>query len=106
MSGFFYSFTPLSKSSNDGLQHISARTLDQYYYIAQKNGLMINKVTVDKYQKTSKCMIWLWPTLYGFTKLKRIDFKIHNQIKLLLGRNMFISFEKEVSSSQVKTHKT
>ncbi|MBA7608762.1 Ubiquinone biosynthesis O-methyltransferase [subsurface metagenome] len=96
MSGFFYSFNPLTECRDDGLQHVTARTLDQYCYIAQKEGFKVSNVRTDKYQSTSKCMIWLWPILYGFTKLRRIDFKIHNQIKLLLGRIIFISFKKEI----------
>ncbi|UCF42232.1 MAG: class I SAM-dependent methyltransferase, partial [Planctomycetota bacterium] len=99
MSGFFYSFEPLEGHNNNGRQHISARTLDQYCYIAHRSGFELRKMTVDKYQKTSKSMICLWPILYGFSRLQRIDFKTHNQIKLLLGRKMFLSFEQETLPS-------
>ncbi len=101
ISGFFYSFEPLSRSRDDGLQHVSARTLDQYCYIAQKNGLKPGNVKVDKYQSTSKCIVWLWPILYAFTKLRGIDFKIHNQIKLLLGRIIFLSFKKRIPPNNI-----
>ncbi|UCF42233.1 MAG: class I SAM-dependent methyltransferase [Planctomycetota bacterium] len=101
MSGFFYSFKPLSRGRDDQFQHVTARTLDQYYYIAKQNGFTVGNVRTDKYQSTSKSMIWLWPLLYGFTKLKGIDFYIHNQIKILLGRILFISFKKKVLPSNI-----
>jgi len=95
VSGFFYSFKPLDMNDNDGLQHVSSKTIDQYHYIAKKNGFTIDTATVDKYQSTSKYLLLLWPFLYLFTRLMRIDFKIHNNIKWLLGRKLFIVFKKD-----------
>lgn len=95
VSGFFYSFKPLDVNDNHGLQHVSSLTLDQYNYLARKNGFTVDTVRVDKYQSTSKYLLWLWPFLYLFTRIMRIDFRIHNDIKLMLGRVLFIAFRKD-----------
>ena len=93
LSGFFYGFKPIDMSKAYGLSHVSSITLDQYKYIANKNDFDVYKVEVDKYQSTSKLLLWLWIFLYAFTKLRKIDFSAHNNLKLLLGRKLFMAFQ-------------
>jgi cyclopropane fatty-acyl-phospholipid synthase-like methyltransferase len=93
LSGFFYAFKPIDTSKAYGLSHVSSITLDQYNYIANKNGFDVYRVEVDKYQTTSKLLLWLWIFLYAFTKLRKIDFRAHNNLKVLLGRKLFIAFQ-------------
>jgi cyclopropane fatty-acyl-phospholipid synthase-like methyltransferase len=93
LSGFFYGFKPIDTSKAYGLSHVSSITLDQYNYIANKNGFDVYRVEVDKYQSTSKLLLWLWIFLYAFTKLRKIDFSAHNNLKVLLGRKLFIAFQ-------------
>ncbi len=57
-SGFFYSFNPLEIKNYDGLQHVSSLTLNQYDYVAIKNGFLNATVSIDKKQSTSQ---WLMP---------------------------------------------
>ena len=94
--GFFYSFEPLRTEGDDGLQHVSGRTLDQYRYLAERNGLAIREIDVDKYQTTSWVLLVLWPILWAYGRIRRIHHSGHNQWRLLLGRIMFVVFEKPV----------
>jgi hypothetical protein len=75
-------------------------TLDQYNYIANKNGFDVYRVEVDKYQSTSKLLLWLWIFLYAFTKMRKIHFRAHNNLKLLLGRKLFIAFQARENGAQ------
>ncbi len=91
--GFFYSFNELDHGNHDGLQHVTARTIDQYTYIAKKHGF--NKITyeVDKLQSTSRVILPLiYPIIFLGIILKRIPVT-HNRIKLLLGRILFVRFQ-------------
>lgn len=91
-SGFFYSFNPLEIKNYDGLQHVSSLTLNQYDYVAIKNGFKNAEVMIDKKQSTSMwLMFFLYPFLWIYTKLKGKSI-IHNSFKLLLGRILFLSF--------------
>ncbi len=92
-SGFFYSFSKLDIENNDGLQHVASRTLDQYNYIAGRNGFEKANVEIDKKQNTS---IWLFIFLFPFiwiNKNIRKTSNFHNTNKLLLGRLLFLNFE-------------
>ena len=99
LSGFFYSFGPLELDKHDGLQHVSSITYDQFRYIAKKKGFTIDTISVDKYQLTSKFLLGLWPFLYLYPRTKGKGFSIHNDIKLLLGRILFIAFTKDIKKS-------
>lgn len=91
--GFFYSFKQLEMTNYNGLQHIASLTLDQYNYVAIKNGFKASEVDIDKKQRTSRWILFfLWPFLMLNAKLKNIP-NTHNKLKLLLGRILFLRFE-------------
>lgn len=94
MSGFFYSFNPLEMNNHDGLQHVSSLTLDQYNYLAVKNNFTKAVIEIDKKQSTSKyLLIFLYPILLLYRIIKHFKSN-HNQTKLLLGRILFLTFNK------------
>ena len=93
LSGFFYSFNPLELNNYDGLQHITSRTINQYNYIAIKNGFQNAKVETDKKQSTSKwLLIIFYPFLWLYQQRKKNTI-IHNSKTLLLGRLLFLTFK-------------
>ena len=57
LSGFYYSFRPLEKRNYDGLQHVASLTLDQYNYIAIRQGFHAAEVEIDKQQSTSRWLL-------------------------------------------------
>lgn len=94
LSGFFQSFDKLDHSNHDGLQHIASLTLDQYNYIAMKNGFGQADPEIDRKHNTAQwLLVILFPLIYIYMKLKKAD-GFHNQKRLLLGRLLFLSFNK------------
>jgi SAM-dependent methyltransferase len=93
-TGFFYSVEPLDPYKTGGLQHVSALTLDQYRYLGHKSGFTLNEVSYDKVQRISIFLLFLWPFLWIGSKIKKIDFSVHNRISLLIGRILFLKFNK------------
>jgi SAM-dependent methyltransferase len=90
--GFFYSFNPLDKDNYDGLQHVASLTLDQYNFTAIKNGFKAAEYDIDKKQSTSiLLLILLYPFILLNIKLRKAP-AMHNEIKLLLGRLIFLNF--------------
>ncbi|HEY3279927.1 MAG TPA: class I SAM-dependent methyltransferase [Gemmatimonadales bacterium] len=94
LSGFFYSFKPIDRARDNGLQHVASLTLDQYRYVAGRSGLTLESVACDKYQRSSLALLWLAPAVYAFSGLAGIEFKVHNTLDLLLGRILFLAFRK------------
>ncbi|MCB0703915.1 MAG: methyltransferase domain-containing protein [Saprospiraceae bacterium] len=95
LTGFYYSFKPLELNNYNGLQHINARTVDQYNYIAQKHGFETAALEIDKKQRSSIWLMTFWsPFLWIYPKMKKIK-PIHNLPKLLVGRLLFLSFRKK-----------
>lgn len=92
--GFFYSFKPLDLENKHGLEHVNSLTLDQYRYIAHKNGFEIADIGVDKRQNESILMLALVPLLWLMAKLQRVPFGAHGTTTLLLGRKLFIAFRR------------
>lgn len=91
-SGFYYSFKPLDMANHDGLQHVASLTLDQYNYVAMKNGFNPAKIEIDRKQSTSKwLLVLLSPILWIYPSFKKLS-SMHNQSKLLLGRLLFLTF--------------
>ncbi len=91
--GFFYSFGKLDLANNDGLQHVASLTLDQYNYIALRNGFTIANYDIDKKQNTSTWLLLLiFPFIWINNTLRKIS-NFHNMKTLLLGRLLFLSFE-------------
>lgn len=92
-SGFFYSFGALEYDNYNGLQHVASLTIDQYNYIAVKNGFSNAEIDIDKKQNTST---WLFIILYPFVwlhcRLHRASM-MHNRVRILLGRLLFMKFK-------------
>ena len=92
-SGFYYSFQPLDLKNYNGLQHVSSLTIDQYNYIAIRQGFEAAKVHIDKKQRTSLwLLIVLIPFLWLYPRLTKIG-SVHNKQKLLVGRLLLLSFQ-------------
>lgn len=94
-TGFFYSFKPLELKNYDGLQHVASLTVNQYNYLGMQNGFKCSIINIDKKQKTSISLSFLWPFLWIYSKVKKVDFNVHNKINLLMGRKLFLTFETE-----------
>lgn len=93
LRGFHYSFGPLDLKNHDGLQHVASLTLDQYNYIAVKNGFHEAEFDIDRKQSTSRWfLLLLYPLLFLIRKLSNKS-TFHNQKKLLLGRLLFLNFK-------------
>lgn len=93
--GFFYSFKPLEMNNYDGLQHVCSMTIDQYNYAAIKNGFGAAAFDIDRMQNSSR---WLLIPIYPFIWLDQLIKKtsdVHNKIKLLIGRILFLNFENQ-----------
>ncbi len=93
-SGFFYGFKPLNHQNNDGLQHLSSLTVDQYINLGLNKGFSKYDFSVDKKQTTSRLYMFLLPFLWIYCRLRKIDYQIHNQYKYLTGRILFACFMK------------
>ena len=93
-SGFFYAFKPLVHSQNDGLQHLSSLTADQYENLALNSGFKKLEISIDKRQSTSRLLLFMVPFLWIYCKLKKIDYKVHNRKSFLLGRILFVTARK------------
>lgn len=93
-SGFYFSFIPLEHERNDGLQHISSLTVDQYKNLAVRSNFSDFNVTIDKQQRTSRWLSFLVPFIRLYCKLKSIDYDIHNRYDLLTGRVLFARLTK------------
>ena len=92
--GFFYSFKPLDLENKHGLEHVNSLTLDQYRYLAHRNGFEIAKVGVDRRQHSSILLLGFLPLLWLMAKLQRVPFGAHGTLGLLLGRKLFIAFRR------------
>jgi len=102
LRGFYYSYKPLHPTNFDGLQHVASLTLDQYNYIAVKNGFQKACFDIDKKQGTSKWLLLLFfPLIFINTIIKNVP-TFHNEIKLLLGRLLFLSFKNNKSLACIK----
>jgi SAM-dependent methyltransferase len=93
-SGFFYGFKPIIHNNNDGLQHLSSRTVDQYINIGLNRGFREYDIAIDRRQTTSRIYMILLPFIWIYCRLKKIDFSVHNQYIYLTGRILFGCFRK------------
>jgi len=92
--GFPFAFNPLELENYNGLQHLSSLSLDQYNYLANKHGFEQAEFDVDREQATSRLLRWLFfPIMFIVQKVKGYS-TLHNQKKLLLGRLLFLVFQK------------
>jgi SAM-dependent methyltransferase len=93
-SGFFYGFKPINHENNDGLQHLSSLTVDQYINLGLNKGFRQCDFSIDKQQATSRIYLFMMPFLWLYCRLKKIDYSVHNQYKYLTGRILFACFRK------------
>lgn len=91
-SGFFYSFNPIDRQRDDGLQHVASLTVDQYRYVAGRNGLTLETIACDKHQRSSIALLWFVPLIWLHSKLSGLEWRTHNSWTLLLGRILFLAF--------------
>lgn len=93
--GFPFSFNPLEMDNYNGRQHLASLSLDQYNYLAVKHGFGPAEFDIDRRQGTSR-FLWclLAPFMYVSQKWKGYS-NLHNRKKLLLGRLLFMVFQKE-----------
>lgn len=94
LSGFFYSFSPLDYSKNDGLQHLASLTIDQYKYLALKSHFKDIDISFDKRQSSSLYLSFIQPFIWLYCKLNAIKFNIHNKFDYLTGRILFVKLKK------------
>jgi hypothetical protein len=87
----------LDRENHDGLQHLTARTLDQYNFIAVKYGFKPAKLAIDKQQSSSSWLRVLMQPFLWLNAMIRKEPSNHNQKKLLLGRLLFMEFEKKAA---------
>jgi SAM-dependent methyltransferase len=93
-SGFFYAFKPLDHNNNDGLQHLSSLTVDQYINLGKTKGFIRFDFSIDKQQTTSRLYLFMVPFMWLYCKMKKIDYRNHNRYDFLTGRILFASFRK------------
>jgi SAM-dependent methyltransferase len=97
--GFFYSFDPLERTNYDGLQHVASLTLDQYNYAAIKNGFNEAEYEIDRKQGSSTWLLLLiYPFIWLNTHIRNAPV-MHNKMKLLLGRLLFLNFQNNKTPS-------
>jgi SAM-dependent methyltransferase len=97
--GFLYSFNPLEMDNYNGRQHVASINLDQYNYLAIKHGFGQAEFDIDGEQRTSRWLRCLFfPHMFFTQKIKGYS-TLHNQKKLLLGRLLFMVFQKETKES-------
>jgi len=94
--GFPFAFNPLEMDNYNGLQHVAALNLDQYNYLANKHGFGQAECDIDREQSTSRFLRCLLLPLMFISQLIKGYSNIHNQKKLLLGRLLFMVFQKEM----------
>lgn len=100
VKGHFYSFGPLEMSNYNGLQHVASLTLDQYNYVAIKNGFEKAIYEIDKEQKTSRFLsLLVFPLMWLAKTAGRVP-SLHNNKQLLLGRKLFMNFRKSLSQKE------
>jgi SAM-dependent methyltransferase len=93
-SGFFYAFKPLDHHKNDGLQHLSSLSVDQYINLGLTRGFRSYDFSIDKQQTTSRLYLFMVPFIWLYCRLKKIDYRIHNRYEYLTGRILFACFRK------------
>ncbi len=77
------------------MQHVSALSFDQYQYLARKYGFRVRSISADKHQSTSRALSFMRPFLALFSLMRGFDNTLHNNSTTLLGRTLFIAFEKD-----------
>lgn len=93
-TGFFFAFKPLDHVQNDGLQHLSSLTVDQYSDMAVRTGFSAIHIAVDKRQRSSRWLAFLVPFIWLSCRFRKIPFGLHNRYSYLTGRLLFFKITK------------
>jgi SAM-dependent methyltransferase len=93
--GFPFAFNPLEMDNYNGLQHVASLSVDQYNYLALKHGFGQAEIDIDREQSTSRFLRLLFLPLILLSQRIKGYSKLHNQRKLLLGRLLFMVFQKK-----------
>lgn len=93
-SGHAYGFPPLSAERRAGSQHIASRTLDQYRWLAETNGLKLIRTQTDKVQRSSALLAPAWLLLRALTFPFGPRSAGQNRLHLLVGRTLVAVFGK------------
>ena len=93
--GFLFAFNPLEMNNYEGMQHLASLSLDQYNYLAVKHGFAAAEYDVDRVQSTSRVLRLIFMPLMFISRLVKGYSNNHNQKKLLLGRLLFLAFQKK-----------
>lgn len=99
-SGHYWSFNTLDINNRDGLQHVTARTYEQYQYIAKPIGFKMVSLDVDKYQSSSRWLLIFLPIMFLVSLGMKKDFRKLNNLKSMLGRIIIMSFRKSYDDDQ------
>ncbi len=94
-TGFFYAFYPLDQNRNDGRQHVSSLTVEQYSHLSRISGFRNIEVTIDKKQKSSLWWSGLVPFIWAWCHIKGIPYRLHNKNEFLMGRLLFFKLDKQ-----------
>ena len=98
LSGFFYSFKPISETQIDAAaDHITPLTLDLYDYRLRQCGLSIKDISTDKIQRSSTGWLLMYPLikLYSLLKYKNNPAaQRQNSMNCLLGRKLIVLAQK------------
>ncbi|MDF1575359.1 MAG: class I SAM-dependent methyltransferase [Bacteroidales bacterium] len=92
--GFPYGFKPLDMNLHDGMQHVASLSLDQYNYLALKNGFREAEYAIDRKQNTSRWLRIIFSPLMFLSRILKGYSPVHNRKELLLGRLLFMVFRK------------
>ncbi|HEY5624516.1 MAG TPA: methyltransferase domain-containing protein [Gammaproteobacteria bacterium] len=88
-TGYAYSFPSLDPVE----QHISPFTLDRYLWRIRQAGLEFDRVAADKYQNTSRWLLFLAPFIWlrnYRASRNSASVRLQNATKLLLGRTLLV----------------
>jgi 2-polyprenyl-3-methyl-5-hydroxy-6-metoxy-1,4-benzoquinol methylase len=93
-NGYPYSFPSLDPEVVDPVhQHITPFSLDRYRWRLRQAGLEFMDVTVDRYQSTSKLLMFLYPIIWLLNRKasrRSESVRMQNQPKVLLGRILLV----------------
>ena len=92
--GFPYGFKPLEMRKYDGMQHVASLSLDQYNYLAIKQGFKEAEVGIDRKQSTSRWLRFILLPAMLISRAGKKYIPLHNRKDLLLGRLLFMVFTK------------
>jgi SAM-dependent methyltransferase len=94
-TGYLYSFPSLDPEVLDPVaQHITPFSLDRYRWRLRQSGLEFMRLSVDKYQRSSRILaLILAPMIWLMNRKKAREsesVQLQNSVQALLGRTLFV----------------